>query len=144
MPATPDTFEQDISRFIRKAKDNTTLLPRLVAQEVNRRLVHNTPVVTGNLVGSWYAAINGPPSGIEGAQSDPIGSMNSVANTLSKGQRLYVGNVAPYARRVEYGFVGEDSLGRSYNQPGRHFVSSVLNDAPNIARQTAARLVERR
>lgn len=29
----------------------------------------------------------------------------------------------PYAMRIEMGFVGTDSLGRSYNQAGRHFVS---------------------
>jgi hypothetical protein len=29
---------------------------------------------------------------------------------------------APHALRMEAGFTGTDSLGREYNQPGRHFV----------------------
>ena len=29
---------------------------------------------------------------------------------------------APYAHRIEVGFTGDDSLGRTYNVPGRHFV----------------------
>lgn len=30
---------------------------------------------------------------------------------------------APYAARIEYGFVGEDALGRRYEQAGRFFVT---------------------
>lgn len=31
--------------------------------------------------------------------------------------QLVVGSYSPYARRLEFGFVGVDSLGRHYNQP---------------------------
>jgi hypothetical protein len=39
------------------------------------------------------------------------------------GEVMRFGWTAPHAMRMEMGFVGEDSLGRTYNQAGRYFVS---------------------
>lgn len=43
-----------------------------------------------------------------------------------------IGYTVPYARRVNYGFVGTDSLGRKYNQPGQHFLDQVVADWETI------------
>lgn len=49
------------------------------------------------------------------------------------GTILYVINPAPYARRIEYGFVGEDSLGRTYDYKGVGMMQQTLAELPAIA-----------
>ena len=46
---------------------------------------------------------------------------------------------APYALRMELGFTGEDSKGRTYNQEGRHFVGANARKFPEFV---AARVKE--
>lgn len=41
---------------------------------------------------------------------------------MSLGDTLKFAWTAPHARRINSGFTGTDSLGRTYNQPGRFFV----------------------
>lgn len=41
---------------------------------------------------------------------------------MQMGELKRFGWTAPHARRIEAGFTGQDSLGRQYNVPGRHFV----------------------
>lgn len=41
----------------------------------------------------------------------------------------FIGPTAAYGRRVELGFNGSDSLGRSYNQPGFPFLEPAFTEA---------------
>ena len=45
---------------------------------------------------------------------------------------------ARYALRIEAGFTGTDSLGRRYNQPGRHFVGKNAERFSDFVAQHAA------
>ncbi len=49
-------------------------------------------------------------------------------------------NGAAYAMRIEFGFVGVDSLGRHYNQAPRSFVRTTLDRAEAIANETALKV----
>ena len=44
----------------------------------------------------------------------------------------YIVNNLPYARRIEFGFRGADSLGRVYNQSGRNMVGLTVLEWPDI------------
>jgi len=44
----------------------------------------------------------------------------------------------PYARRIEYGFTGTDSLGRTYAVPGRFFVSVNAAKFPDHVKRRAS------
>jgi hypothetical protein len=44
-----------------------------------------------------------------------------------------------YARRVNNGFVGDDKLGRTYNQVGAHFVEGAVDQWPAILRASIAK-----
>lgn len=44
---------------------------------------------------------------------------------------------APHALRMEAGFSGTDSLGRTYEQPGRHFVSKNARRFPEFVEKRA-------
>lgn len=48
-------------------------------------------------------------------------------------KRIAVGNDSPQAYRLEYGFVGTDSLGRAYNQPPYpHFRPALAEIEPDF------------
>ena len=106
-------------------------------------MVEATPVKTGFLRGSWYASI-GEPEPTAGA-ADPSGAatvsaLNLVAAEIVPGEVYYVMNGAAYAARVEYGFVGKDSLGREYNQAPRAFVRGTVARAKLLAEAAAERV----
>lgn len=72
------------------------------------------PVVTGTLRNSVAASVEGMPSA--GAQPPEL-----VFATMELGQTVWAGWTAKYAMRMEHGFQGEDSLGRTYAQAGKGF-----------------------
>ena len=47
--------------------------------------------------------------------------------------RVEVGTDAPQARRLEYGFVGADKLGRVYNQAARPHIRPALDENRGVA-----------
>ena len=61
---------------------------------------------------------------------------------------VQVGTDSPYGKRLEYGFVGADKLGRVYNQPPRPHVRPALDENKGAAvqefRAAVADIVARR
>ena len=52
-----------------------------------------------------------------------------------------VGTNVPYARRIEFGFTGTDSLGRTYNQPPRPYLRPAMEQTRSqVLSDTAAAL----
>jgi Bacteriophage HK97-gp10, putative tail-component len=96
------------------------------SQDLSAEISAATPVKTGFLRSSWHVTINGEPA--------------ASIETLKIGDTFGYVNTAVYARRVEYGFVGTDSLGRHYNQPPRAFVRDTVARADVIAAETIARI----
>lgn len=92
------------------------------------------PVDTGNLRNSLASGLNG---------SFGAPSADGYIVTLSQ---LEIGDIAqfawtaPYARRMELGFFGTDSLGRTYEQPGNHFVGVAAAQWPQFVAKWAARV----
>lgn len=82
------------------------------------------PFDTGNLARSIQASTSEMPKTAEGPF--PGGSIGAVTATLSSDQDIWIGYQAAYARRMNYGFVGADSLGRVYNQAGNYFVEGAI------------------
>lgn len=84
------------------------------------------PVDTGNLRNTIASGLNGD-----------LGLPNSASVELTIAQ-MEAGDVArfawtaEYAMRQELGFVGEDALGRTYNQEGSHFVGGAAAKWPAI------------
>lgn len=107
-----------------------------------------TPVDTGNLRDAWVASDNGRamtvtgPGDSPGQSSGRSGISQSVATIMAAklGDRVSFMNHATYFLRLERGFVGPDSLGRVYNQPGRWFAARVGARYRSIMRAAATRL----
>jgi len=75
------------------------------------------PYKTGFLRASVRASIG---------TGNPTGEVASTIAQLKLGDSITIGWTAVYARRIEYGFVGLDSLGRYYNQAGQRFVGRAV------------------
>jgi len=102
-----------------------------------------TPIDTGALRASMAVGVNGNvPSG----PFNEYGSVSNDTEALSQIGRLKLGDKctivwrAPYAMRLEYGFIGMDRLGRYYNQAGRFFAAAVSSRYVSIMRAAASRL----
>jgi len=94
------------------------------------------PVKTGNLARS-VVVDNKPPQIIEGLAKGDYSL--GIAN-IRPGEPIYIGWQAAYARRQNYGFIGEDSLGRTYNQAGFGFAEATAAKWPAILKAEAAKL----
>lgn len=94
------------------------------------------PVRTGNLARSVVVDTK-PPQVIEGLAT---GNYSLGIAAIRPGDTIYIGWQAKYARRVNYGFVGADSLGRVYNQSGAGFAEAAAAKWPAIVASEAAKL----
>ncbi len=91
------------------------------------------PVDTGALINSLTSG-----KGAGGGSRGALSYTTAIAG-MEIGDRLTFAWTMPYALRIEAGFTGTDSLGRSYNQPGRHFVA---RNAERFSEFVAARVRE--
>ena len=96
------------------------------------------PFLTGNLARSILASAQGMPNTAQGPFSGS--NVGLVTATLAPDQPVWIGYQANYARRMNYGFVGADSLGRVYNQAGNYFAEGAIAMWPELVRRAAAEL----
>lgn len=97
-----------------------------------------TPKLTGNLIRSILAQIGAMPSqGGPGAQFGGSDVGLVVAGAVL-GDSISIGFQANYSRRLNYGFVGQDSAGRTYNQSGAYFVEAAAAKWPEFVNAAAA------
>jgi len=132
-------FALAVEQWIGKAKDHADQALRATAEDVVARVKELTPVRTGFLRANWTVA--------RGDDAIPTASAApETAEAIAKlrlGDRLLVVNPVVYAARVEFGFVGVDSLGRHYDQKGAGMMQRTINELPGIARRAAARVMEK-
>lgn len=82
------------------------------------------PFDTGNLARSIQASTSAMPTTAAGQFAGS--NVGAVTAILHPDQAIWIGYQATYARRMNYGFVGADSLGRVYNQAGNYFVEGAI------------------
>lgn len=92
------------------------------------------PYRTGNLRRSLWVSTTAMPevSTDYSIKYDEVQDYTAEVLSAEIGDTIYAGFRAPYGPRVNYGFVGEDSLGRSYNQSGYGFVEYATLLWPSI------------
>lgn len=143
---TTRSFLATVRRSVEKMEANSEDIYRNICLEFYNRLAKATPVLTGNLRNSLVASVGGNqqmvtgPGNTSGDMAFRGGAETSIANIMSVkiGDKVSYMYNATYFRRLEYGFVGYDSLGRYYDQPGRFFAKSVGAQYRSIARSVAA------
>ncbi|ACI55694.1 conserved hypothetical protein [Rhizobium leguminosarum bv. trifolii WSM2304] len=111
-----------------------------VANEVRTAVAEGgrMPVKTGNLRRSLMASTSAMPTIKEGKETFSDSGLELVIAGAELGSTVYLGFQAAYAARMNYGFVGTDSLGRTYNQAGYGFVDAVAQRWPQIVTQAEA------
>ncbi|WP_234852703.1 hypothetical protein [Pseudoxanthomonas winnipegensis] len=126
-------FSRQVNAWAEKAKLRQLVVFRESSQElllqanVAAGKGGRMPVDTGFLRNSIAASKEGVPMGQgrprKGVKySEPVnGDPSLVFATLQIGDKVWAGWTAVYAARIEHGFIGEDSAGRTYAQSGRGF-----------------------
>jgi hypothetical protein len=128
-------FEVDVTAWVKKQQ---ALLPQIfaaTAMAFKTRLQELTPVVTGRLRASWQVSTDS----LDNSSEDFTNLSASLSSPLPGG-RIVIGTNVVYARRVEFGFVGQDSLGRHFNQQGRHMMQQTITEGPQIVAQVVSDL----
>lgn len=93
------------------------------------------PVDTGELIQSLVSGNGG------GGTKGELSYTTAIAG-LQIGDVLTFAWTAPYARRIESGFVGTDSAGRTFNQQGRHFVAKAAARFPEFVKARVAEVAK--
>lgn len=123
-------FSAQVDAWVNKTKERQTAVYRrsveLLAEEMTTTKPQGgrVPFLTGNLARSLLASTSEMPKMAEGPYSGS--NVGLVTATLKLDQPIWLGYQAKYARRMNYGFVGADSLGRVYNQSGNYFVEGAI------------------
>lgn len=130
-------FTVQVDEWVEKAGFLATQAFQATGLDAVNDVKTNTPVDTGFLRSNWTLLRNDDPMPIAGRVPDPA----TVVAKLKLGDRLIIANPVVYAARVEFGFVGADSLGRTYNQKGRGMLQQTITHLPTIARRATARVM---
>ena len=133
--ATLDQWTKKTEKRIDAVLKDATQSVVAVAQQTKAK-GGRMPVITNNLRDSLQSSIAGGASG-EGKSSHILVAPQMKGGDLATftwGNSEY-----PYARRVNNGFTGADSLGRNYSQVGAHFVEGAVDQWPAIVRASIAK-----
>lgn len=134
------TFTADLAAFRDKTKEQMQAVLSASVQDVLEEAQKpvaqggRMPVDTGFLRNSLVSELNGSQIGTGAA------SYTLAAAGMAPGDIARFGWTAAYAMRMELGFVGEDSLGRTYNQAGRHFVEGAAAQWQQIVASNIGKL----
>ena len=85
-------------------------------------VVEDTPIVTGRTRGSWQLSPTAMPQIKRGEKEFSAPDIGLTIATLKSGVPVWIGAEAEWMPRLNWGFTGQDSLGRNYNQAGLMFV----------------------
>lgn len=134
-------FGDQVKRFNRKYEARQTAIFRASAQEVMD--IANVPVAQGGKMPVDTAflrnSVAASTAGLPRAGSAP----SLVFSTMKVGQTVHVGWTAEYALRMEYGFMGADSLGRNYSQRGFGYLRSAVQQWPKIVADVTGEVMTR-
>lgn len=113
-----------------------------LANEAGRTIPNGgrVPVKTGNLARSVVVS-NTRPNVLVYGPPNP-NALSGVA-TIQPGEDIWLGWTAIYSRRMNSGYVGTDSLGRTYNFSGFGFAESTAAKWGAIVAKQAAKMGSR-
>lgn len=136
-----NSFSAQVGAWASQTQARITAVRRraieMLAEEMARTRPQGgrVPFVTGNLARSLLASTAGMP---RTSMTLSVGSnVGVVTATLAPDQVIWLGYQAIYARRVNYGYIGADALGRVYNQAGAHFVEGAIAQWQEIVARAA-------
>lgn len=121
-------FDVQVDEWIKGTHQQLDDAYRATALLALARVQQLTPVRTGRLRAAWTISLTAEPT------REGNTDLARTLQDLRAGEPYYIVNPTVYAMRIEYGFVGTDSLGRHYNEKGRHMMEQTIQEMPQIAR----------
>jgi hypothetical protein len=138
------SFSSQVLEFNTEAKENTALILRDAVAKLHKEIARpkssggSLPFDTGNLGRSIEVSTVAFPEVDRELREYTAPDVSFMINSIDYGDPVYIGVRAVYGPRMNYGFVGEDSLGRNYNQAGNYFVERGGNMWPGLVREAEA------
>ena len=121
------SFDDYQKKLYQRVQDNLNVIGAWGVTVANNALRSNGSVVTSNLINSINYATQTSQGSLQGATD---GKQISQPNDLS----VRIGSTVVYARRLELGFTGQDSLGRTYNQPAKPYLRVINKNKDKIVK----------
>lgn len=137
MNGTVEEFTVNLTKHREAFEKNADLLIKGFCQTLfneiqsGGRYSPGTPIDTGFARANWHGGIGaeGPaPTGTDVAASQA--QLAETAQAAKVGDVVILANNAPYINRLEFGFIGTDSLGRFFTGFGPRSVGGRSSQAP--------------
>lgn len=114
-------FASQVDAWVQETEKRVNAVFRLSTQKVISIMQSNVPYRDGFLRASLVVLVNQKPPKADRGQESGMGQYTDAYMQMQiagakAGDRIVAAYTMEYARRLEYGFNGVDSLGRSYNQ----------------------------
>ncbi len=132
------TFFVDVAQWVKRAHALADDAFRATVLDAVSRVKELTPVRTGYLRSNCSVV---PGSDVETIVPGTTAPPEAVVAELKLGDAATIINPVVYAMRVEFGFVGTDSLGRHYDQKGAGMMQQTVHELPAIAQGATARVI---
>ena len=107
--------------YLRRFNNRVEHALNVVGAHMVGKAAHYCPVKTSNLVNSLNYATSKEQGALHGSKTNGTPLEKAIEDKTAK-----IGTNVKYAARVEFGFSGQDSLGRSFNQPGTPFLRAAF------------------
>jgi hypothetical protein len=119
------SFSAQVSDFTKRSKRAQQMVMRTAVQKLTAAVEDETPEDTGNAFRSWLGSTTAmPPVRPDVAEFVDTGATEVAIMGLDAGDTFWFGAQAAYMARLNYGFTGTDSLGRTYNQAGKGWIEA--------------------
>ena len=132
-----DPFDVAVGKWVDQAKALATRALQATALDALARVKQLTPVDTGYLRANWTLVLPGQALPVAGQVPDPLEAVRQ----LRLGDSIVLANPVVYARRIEFGYVGQDRSGRNFNQHGVGMMTQTIHELPRIAQAATARIM---
>lgn len=101
-------FADGLNKMCARAGDKAQEVVRKTALELQAGMVEKSPVDTGRFKGNWQASIGVVNTATDGGEDKSgaaaLGRTQAVLATWKPGQKIWLTNSLPYAKRLEYGW----------------------------------------
>ena len=134
-------FGATVSEWVKEAKDKNNRILQEAIRLLLAEVINAMPKQDGDLANSVQVGFDGvKPIDRDNRASyaDPSGSNAMSLLQVEAGKPVYISITAPYALRANYGFTGQDALGRFFNNRGTFFVQIGEAKWNGFVRQAAA------
>lgn len=142
------TFTAQLDQFRTRTKEQMKAVLQQSVQDVLEEasrpeaLGGRMPVKTGFMRNSLVSELNGSTSWPVTKPGQDGGAPHYLLTIaqMEPGDIARFAWTAAYAARMENGFVGQDSKGRTFNQQGRHFVEAAAAQWPQFVARNIGKL----